>query len=131
MSELAMRKWLIHPVTASFFALIIYGSWAAFANIEFGFPIATKSFIGQGLYAFCSTMFLSAIALTFYNYFGNTLSSVHWTLAICLVAMGLLPLIIHSIIDTPNIIKSILPGFLWGSAYVYFLLLSHHNRSKK
>ena len=108
---------------------IIYGSWAAYSNSDHGIHAAKLAGLGQGLYALFSTYI---VTLTTYYCFHKTKQNslikqsltCRLTLSffISFLVMLSIPIIIHSLLLTPDILEAITPGLIWGSGYVMFLL---------
>ena len=107
-------------------AFLIYGSWAAYANSDYGFLISLRSFLAQGLLSLFVTMVMT---------FGMeaVFSRVKWLFCrFILTAFGPLLLLlgfmifVHWLIDTPHILKTVAPSAIVGTLYcvIYTIGLS-------
>lgn len=119
---------LLKPVNAAMLACIVYGGWAAFANSDFGSWVSLKAFCAQGGYAFIATLFVGSAATALYSKFGETPVAVALSFVSCLFVMLAFPWLLHRLVGTPNILTAMLPGLLWGSAYLLAALWTHHRR---
>jgi len=119
-------RYLLHPVSTAILALLAYGSWAAFSNIDFGLITALKAFGVQGLFAFTTTLGLSLLAARLYRSFGANYTAILFSFLLCFILIGTVPPVLHWLISTPNIFKSILPGLIWGSIYILGYLVFYH-----
>jgi hypothetical protein len=104
-------------------ACLIYGSWAAFSNFEFGMVAAAKAFSIQGLFAFVATLSLGLLAKTLYWKWGKNVSALIASFLVCFTIICTVPTCLHWFAGTPNITQSILPGLVWGSFYLAAILL--------
>ncbi|WP_320821945.1 hypothetical protein [Reinekea sp.] len=123
-----MLKYLSHPLTSAVLALLAYGSWAAYVNLAAGSGPAIRAFFGQGSYAFFATLGIGLLGLRLHRHFGQTGPALVIAAGTCLTILCVSPLLIHTLIGTPNIIASVWPGWIWGSTYVLVLLIHHHRQ---
>lgn len=111
---------------------IIYGSWAAYSNSEYGFAIGLRTGIAQGSYAFFSTWIVTEAAKRIYFKFSEDSNKRKGIIAGFMASFGLMlsiPLIIHTLIETPDMWQSMAPGLIWGSVYIA-LYLSRLNQQE-
>lgn len=115
---------------APLLAAVAFGSWAAFVNSEYGMFVLVRSGLGQGAYALCSTWIVTRVATNVFAFTGRTTQGMILSFVSSFLVMVSIPLTIHLLIGTPEITNAILPGLLWGSAYlaVYIWLLSKTGR---
>lgn len=104
-------------------AALVYGLWAGWVNSEHGIDTGIRVGLVQAAYAFLSTLTVAEAAKWMYSRI--TPSFVHLTLTFLATffVMLAIPLAVHSIANTPDIMEAILPGLLWGSLYVLVLLI--------
>jgi len=103
---------------APLLAALVFGSWAAFVNSEYGLYVAMRSGIGQGTYALFSTWIVSRTAGAVFSFTGNGAQSVLLSFVASFLVMVSIPLTIHHALGTPEVLDAILPGILWGSGYI-------------
>lgn len=106
-----------------FIAFLAYGTWAAFVNYEHGFKAFFLAGLAQGSYAFLSTLFITEAAKKTYIKLGCNLKGQLLGFLSSFTIMASFPFIIHSMVGTPNIIESILPGLAWGTLYIFVVLI--------
>ncbi len=108
------------PIAAAAF----FGSWAAIANSAFSPTVMLRAGLGQGLYAFAATWLVTRTACSVYRRAGRHRRGWLAGFGAALGIMLVVPLTIHSVLRTPEIVAAMLPGLLWGIGYVSVLLAS-------
>lgn len=103
-------------------AAIFFGGWAAIVNSVYGPAVMLRSGLGQGLYALAATWLVTQTACSVYRRTGRHVRGWLAGFSSALGVMLVVPLTIHSILRTPEIVTAILPGLLWGIGYVSVLL---------
>ena len=107
---------------APLLAAVIFGGWAAYVNSDYGMAVLVRSGLGQGTYALFSTWIVNktvAGLLTFLK--GNSARMIMSFVGSFLVMISI-PIAVHHIIRTPEVVNAILPGALWGSGYILAIL---------
>lgn len=99
-------------------AAVVFGGWAAFVNSEYGLYVLLRTGLGQGLYALFSTWIVSKTAADVYRFAGGKWRGFFVGFVASFLIMVSIPLVIHYILGTPEIIAAILPGIIWGSGYI-------------
>ena len=112
----------VQNVIAGVLAFIIYGGWAAWVNSEYGFDVTLRAGLGQGIYAFFSTWFVTAIARKMLARYGIGLLGKTVSFMSAFLVMLAFPIVIHNILKTPDILEAIFPGLIWGSGYIGFVI---------
>ena len=107
---------------AGLLAFLVYGVWAGYVNSEYGVEIAVRSGLGQGIYAFFSTFFVTAMARRMLVKYGHGVNGIIISFSCSLIVMLAFPLTIHAILRTPDVIEAILPGLIWGTLYIVFVI---------
>lgn len=107
-----------------------YGTWAAWSNNEFGVVTCIKAFAAQGSFAFVATLSLTLIAASLYKKLGQSGFAIAFAFGCCFLISVTVPASIHWLIGTPRILQSMLPGLIWGSAYLMSYLLFLHRSSR-
>lgn len=113
----ALIKW-----GSAILAALVYGAWAAYANAEHGSFIAARSGLGQGIYAFVSTWLVAMVAFKSVGFSNNRILQIFIAFTLTFLVMLTIPLVIHMVLQTPNVWQAILPGLVWGSGYILVLL---------
>lgn len=120
---------LLKPIPAAICALLIYGSWAGYSNVEHGSKVFLQAFAVQGLFAFAATLTLGSLARNLYQRAGATHAALVLAFLCCMLLALAIPVSIHWLLATPAIVQSILPGFIIGNGYIAALLISEHRKT--
>lgn len=99
---------------AGFFA---YGGWAYFVNMGHGQDLATMVGLVQGGYSFALTFFMTLLTEWLFRKCNGRLAMI---MTIVCTALFIMPYVIHILIGTPEILMTILPGFVMGTFYTGF-----------
>ena len=101
-------------------AAVVFGSWAAFVNSEYGLLVLIRSGLGQGIYAFFATWIVTRTATNAFAFAfaGDGPYGLVMSFVASFLVMISFPLTIHHALGTPEILNAILPGVLWGSGYI-------------
>ena len=103
---------------APILAALVFGSWAAFVNSEYGTFVLVRTGLGQGIYALFSTWIVTrTVAEVMKLTQGHTLR-FFVSFASAFVVMVSIPIVIHAVLGTPKILLAIAPGVLWGSLFI-------------
>ena len=125
-SSIRPQAWLA-PIAAA----VVFGGWAALVNVPHGAGFAIRAALGQGIYALFSTRLVTWAALAVWA--RNADASLRFAKAFLagFVVMLSIPLLVHSLLGTPEILAAMLPGAVWGSGYIaiYLLLQTHRERA--
>ncbi|WP_156312569.1 hypothetical protein [Marinagarivorans algicola] len=113
------------PLINASMALLLYGSWAFYANIEHGYAAGLIAGSLQGIYAFGSTLCITLVALWVYKRCGGGMVGISAGFSLSFIVMLIIPWAVHSIADTPNKLQTVLPGIIWGSVYLMVILHQH------
>ncbi len=114
---------LARSTVAGVAGFAVYGGWAAYANLDHGSIIAMRSGLVQGSYSLVLTFLMSFATEELYK----QLSVLWMTVAVVCLILFSTAYGIHHLVGTPEILMSILPGFVIGSIYtwVYVWGLQH------
>lgn len=107
---------------AATLAFIVYGGWAAWVNSEYALAVTLRAGIGQGTYAFFSTWFVTAVARKVLSVYGPRWKGMLASFSAAFLVMLAFPLSIHAVLMTPDVMEAILPGLVWGSGYIAFVI---------
>ena len=117
-----MKQYLI-AILSALAAMLIYGAWAAYANFEHGRHAWIMAAIVQGVYAFISTLSVTACAQWIYVKLGQGAKGVAIGFSISFALMVAIPIGVHSWAGTPDIFQTILPGLICGALYLFGYLV--------
>ena len=109
-------------ILAPVLAFFIYGGWAAFVNSEYGTTVWLKAGLGQGCYALFSTWIVTLVTQKTFTRVGADWRGFVLGFVAGFAIMVAIPLFIHNVLGTPDILEAIAPGLVWGSFYVMFVL---------
>lgn len=102
--------------------MLIYGAWAAYVNSDHGSEMALRAGLGQGAYAFVSTWLVTAAARELLARLGYHSLALVLSFFITFCLMLSIPLLLHALLGTVDVWEAILPGLIWGSGYIIFVL---------
>ena len=114
-----IRDFFIIPMLAA----CIYGGWAAYVNLEHSASVALRAGLGQGIYAFMSTLLVTEMAKRAFRFFGCGYKAILFSFIATFLLMLAIPCIVHAWLMTPDTLEAILPGLLWGSIYILLTLI--------
>lgn len=117
-SDTENKPFSVTPVLAGVLAALVYGSWAAFVNSEHGTAMSVKAGLGQGSYALFSTWIVTAAAIRSLNYFGYAPRDKLLAFTLTFLIMLMIPVVIHALLGTEDVLEAITPGLIWGSFYI-------------
>lgn len=120
-------KW--EMIGISLLAGLVYGSWAAFSNHEYGVMVATKAGLGQGAYALFSTWLVTWTGIRVFQLYNGGWRGFLTGFTSSFLVMLAIPIAIHAILKTPNMWMAILPGLIWGSCYIAIYLRRYQLRA--
>ncbi len=117
---------------APLLAAVIFGSWAAYVNSEYGLLVLVRSGLGQGVYALFSTWIVTRTGANVFSFVGGGAYGLVVAFVATFLVMISFPLTIHHALGTPEIFNAILPGIVWGSGYIFtYLWFLSGNAQKK
>ncbi|MEM1435282.1 MAG: hypothetical protein AAGG11_14575 [Pseudomonadota bacterium] len=105
---------------------LVYGGWAYYVNADHGQSIGMRSGLLQGSYSFVLTLVTTLLMERLYRTFAAGQHPVVLTVIVTGVLLFTIPCVIHGLAGTPEILMTVLPGFLIGMVYttVYTMSLS-------
>ncbi|RKF14309.1 hypothetical protein DBZ36_16740 [Alginatibacterium sediminis] len=113
---------LMLPKVSALLAALIYGFWAYYSQQQPGTIIAIRAGAVQACFAFSSTLLLASIALLLLEKLSSRVKAIIY----CSCALVLIPLALHFLNGTPNILAAMLPGLVIGHTYLISLVLLNH-----
>ena len=110
------RRWVrsLLPAIAGFCA---YGGWAYLANMSHGSQAAGTAAVVQGSYSFILTLSTTLVMERLYSAFHGQQQRVLKVIGATCLGLFLTAYGINWLANTPEILATILPGFLIGSAF--------------
>lgn len=106
---------------------VIYGSWAAYANSEYGTSTMLSAGLAQGFYALFSTWIVTATASKVLTQMGPTHIGMALAFIVTFAVMLAIPFSVHTLLKTPDMWQAITPGLVWGSVYIGGFILKTRN----
>ena len=100
-----------------------YGGWAWYANLAHGDFIAMRSGLVQGSYSLVLTFLMTLVTEFMYARFRTMPAAVPLTTALISVVLFVSAYSIHMIVGTPEILMTIMPGWIIGSIYTFVYIL--------
>ena len=113
----------IRSLLSSIAAFVIYGGWAYFVNRSHDESLAQMIGVVQGGYSFGLTFVMTLVTEWLYQKFSNQTHQVRYVMVTVCTALFIMPVTIHWMIGTPEILMTILPGFVIGSIYTWVYVL--------
>ena len=103
-------------VASAIAGMLVYGGWAVYANFDHGLAIAQRSGFVQGSYSFVLTFLMTLVTESL---FAKIAPRYRMALTTVLVSVILFTSAysIHMLVGTPEILMTIFPGFVIGTAY--------------
>ncbi|MDQ8935150.1 hypothetical protein [Acinetobacter rudis] len=106
---------------SAFFALALWGSWSFYVNnqqagIEAGFI----SGIAQGVCSFLITLFMTFLIEKQFNWYKSNFAKFILPPIITVVFTGSCLITVHSLIHTPDIIKTVSPALTVALLFAFF-----------
>ena len=90
---------------------VVYGGWAYFVNVDHGQDLAMMIGLVQGSYSFALTFIMTLVTEWLFEKCEGHFVTI---MAIVCTALFVTPYLIHMFIGTPEILMTILPGFIIG-----------------
>ncbi len=103
---------------APILAALVFGSWAAFVNSEYGILVLVRTGLGQGVYALFSTWIVTRTVAGVMNRMAGNSLRFFSSFAAGFIVMLSIPLAIHTVLGTPEVLLAIAPGVLWGTIFI-------------
>lgn len=125
------NKTQLSALLAATAAAIIYGGWAIYANFEHGAHAWGMAGIVQATYAFVSTLTITHIAHWAFLRTGGGSRGITTGFVASFIVMAAIPITVHTIAMTPDILQTILPGLIWGSLYLLGFLIASDKKHQK
>ena len=101
---------------AGFFA---YGGWAVFANYEHGMEVAMRAGLAQGTFSLVITFVMTIFTEWVYIRVGDVPGKLYTITGMISLTLFASAYSIHLFIGTPEILMTILPGFVIGTLYTF------------
>ena len=108
-------------------AFLFYGGWAYLVNSGHTQWIALRAGLVQGGYSFLLTLLTTALLEFLYRSLQSVRFRASLTLVICTAFLTGTGCLIHWLIGTPEILYTILPGFILGTAYAAAYVRALHS----
>jgi quinol-cytochrome oxidoreductase complex cytochrome b subunit len=110
----AAIRLLVPPIAG----LLFYGSWAFWANHEYGSNIAYKAACTQGLYSFIITLVFSLCMEALFKALQHVPLRSFWVVITACFSLYITSWSVNYVAGTPNILLTILPGAIISTLYI-------------
>lgn len=110
---------------APILAALVFGSWAAYVNSEYGTLVLVRTGLGQGIYALFSTWIVMRTVTGVMTRMAGSPLRIFASFVAGFIVMVSIPLTIHSVLGTPEILLAIAPGVLWGCFFIAGYIWTH------
>ena len=112
-------------------AFVVYGSWAIFANWEYGIKKSLIAGLTQGLMSFLITTFMTFLMIWLLNRGSSRWMSFLYAV-ICTNTVTITSLVVaHLIAGTPEILLTIMPSMIIGFVYIVSYSLAYLHQEAK
>ncbi len=101
-----------------------YGAWAYWVNQMVSHSVGIKAALVQGSFSFVITLVLSALMEFLHQRFASLRYGNYVTIMVACLILYISSYSINFIAGTPNIIRTILPGALFSTFYVWGYVFS-------
>ena len=112
-----MNAAFARSLIAAIAGFVAYGGWAFFANVAHGSDMATRAGWVQGSYSFVLTFVMTYVTEWLYRLFSRVPMGMMWTVVLVSIILFSSAYSIHLLVGTPEILMTILPGFVIGTIY--------------
>lgn len=113
----------IYTYGSAFAALLIWGGWAYWVNSSAGAGTAIVAGVTQGVASFVITLVVVWVVTFICNSVESRVLKFWMPAIVVTVTLGCLVALIHSLVGTPNILKTIAPSL--SVTFVFCLLTSY------
>ena len=114
---------LLRSLLAGVAGFVAYGGWAYYANSAHGPEIAMRSGLVQGTYSLVLTFLMTLVTEWLFLAFARVPARIASAMVVISVVLFLSAYGIHMIVGTPEILMTIVPGWIIGSVYTLVYLL--------
>ena len=110
-------------ITRSFVSAIIgfvfYGGWAYFVHFDYGFTVASKAFLTQGLISFSITLILTHFMEKVYGWIPSPRLAYWFTAVTASILVAFISCSINMLVGTPETFLTVLPGIIVSAVYSF------------
>ncbi len=104
--------------------MLFYGAWAFYVNSAYGFSVAMKAGIIQGMNSFFLTFVMSIVMEQFFKCFSLALLRFLATFLSSSILVCLFSWTVNYLANTPEILMTILPGCIVSTVYAFSYTLA-------
>ena len=134
MDQSIRTSWLFNLISA-FLAFVIWGSWAYYINSASSPQSGVISALTQGTASFMITLVMVHAVTYLYHWFQRSVTKVLLPAIIVVSFTSLILVNVHTMMGTPRVFYTILPGLTVAFCFCLFtslkLLKIHQQRSKQ
>ncbi len=113
-------------LAAGIAGFVVYGAWAWYVNQAHGQAVGIRAGLIQGSYSLALTLTTTLMMEYLLNLLKDIPGQVWLTIAATSVITFSTAYAIHFVFGTPEILMTILPGFLSGTVYTVTYVVSVH-----
>ena len=118
-----------YNLLSAFLAFILWGGWAFWINREFGESTQIVSALTQGTASFLITLVMVRIVSWVYNRTGHGVIGLFLSPVITVFFTGSLLVMVHRIVGTPEIVKTVTPALTVAFGFCLFTAFQLHSKS--
>ena len=107
----------LRSLGAGLAGFVVYGGWAYWANLSHGQAMGLRAGLLQGGYSFALTFFSTLLMEWLYRRCAGRPHARLLTIASTGVILLVVPVTLHMLAGTPEILMTIAPGFAIGMVY--------------
>ena len=117
-----MQASTVRSLAAGIAGFIVYGGWAYYINEPYDMGVAAG--MTQGTYSFVLTLSTTLLMEFLMDLFSTQKAQTALTVAATSLVTFATAYLIHVLVGTPEILLTILPGFLIGTVYTVTYVLT-------
>jgi hypothetical protein len=114
----------LRGIAVGILGFIVYGGWAFYVNSQHGVAVGLKAGFVQGTYSFALTLSTTLLMEFLWTSLQTTRGRYFLTLSTTNTLTFATAYLVNRVFLTPEILPTIIPGFLIGIVYTAFYLFS-------
>jgi len=99
---------------------ILWGGWAFYINSKVSLSSGITSGLAQGAFSFVGTFVVIYLLTLLFNYFNERLFKLFIPTLIMVATLIVLSVLVHSLVNTPELIKTIAPNLVVSALFCAF-----------
>ena len=102
--------------------LLLWGGWGFYVNSKDSIRYGISAGLVQGIFSFVATLIVVYFLTKLFNYFDHFLLKITLPICLMLTALFLFSFFAHSLAQTPEILKTILPNLVVAGLFCCFTI---------